>query len=189
MVAARAWRGGKASAGTTLLELLCALCVVGILAALAVPSLGSLVLQYRAQGLAQAFVNSVQLARSEAIHRNARVLLCKSLDGVACAATGGYEQGWLVFQDANGNGALEAGEAVIQVQGMPPGPLRLYGNGPVANYISFNGMGLPKMLTGEFQAGTLILCGRQSGQVSTRHIVLSKPGNVRTERTDLAQCG
>jgi type IV fimbrial biogenesis protein FimT len=131
----------------------------------------------------------VQRARSEAIHRNARVLLCKSVDGASCATTGGYEQGWIVFQDANSNAALDAGEAVIQVQQMPPGPMRLYGNGPVSNYISFTGMGLPKMLTGEFQAGTLTVCCQMPGQVQTRRIVLSKPGNVRLESTEMTQCG
>jgi type IV fimbrial biogenesis protein FimT len=127
--------------------------IASILASLVLPSLGSMVSQYRASTMASAMLSTLYRARGEVIHRNGTVTLCKSSDGATCSTSGGYERGWILFQDANGNAALDPGEEVIQVQQMPQSDVRLYGNSTVANYISFTGLGIPKSRTGSFQAG------------------------------------
>jgi type IV fimbrial biogenesis protein FimT len=108
--------GRPLSGGFSLIELLVVLTLIGIVTMLAAPSFNSAFLSNRLAAYANDFVASAQLARSEAIKRNRPVHLCRSSDGAACAAGGSWQQGWIVWSDDNGNGALDAGEPVVQVQ-------------------------------------------------------------------------
>ena len=59
--------------GFTLLELIISVTVAGILAAIAVPSFQGIIANARTRSTAESFNLALQLARSEAIKRNARV--------------------------------------------------------------------------------------------------------------------
>src|SRR5688572_2595220 len=91
--------------GFTLIEMLAVVAVIGVLAVVSIPSLKTAFNSVRLSSATNVFVSGLHLARSEAIKRNARVVLCKSANGDACSAGGGWEQGWIVFHDANNNGA------------------------------------------------------------------------------------
>jgi len=65
-------------------------------------------------------LTSLNLARSEAIKGNVRVTLCVSSNGTSCAASGGWELGYIVFRDLNSNGAVDSDDTVLRVSG----PLR-----------------------------------------------------------------
>ena len=82
--------------GFTLVELMITLAVMAVLLAIAAPSFNGVVLSSKLGSYANNFVASAALARSEAIKRNATVVLCASADGASCATTGGWEQGWIV---------------------------------------------------------------------------------------------
>jgi type IV fimbrial biogenesis protein FimT len=83
--------------GFTIVELMVAMLVLAILLAMAVPSFRDATLSSRLTGYANDLVASVQIARSEAIKRNARVTLCASTNGTSCAADVGWEVGWIVL--------------------------------------------------------------------------------------------
>lgn len=83
--------------GFTLIELVVVLTIVGVLTRLALPSFQSAILSNRLASYANSFVAAVQLARSEAIKRNSSVTLCRSTDGTSCAASGTWQQGWIVM--------------------------------------------------------------------------------------------
>jgi type IV fimbrial biogenesis protein FimT len=82
----------------TMIELLITVVVMAILMAIAVPSFRNASLGSQLSAAANNLLASVQLARSEAIKRNAEMTLCASADGEACAA-GGWEQGWIIIMD------------------------------------------------------------------------------------------
>jgi type IV fimbrial biogenesis protein FimT len=137
---------------------------------------------------ANALFSSLLLARSEAIKRNSRAVVCKSATGGACASSGGWEQGWIVFHDANNNAALDAGESVMSREQLVPNLIRMRGNSPVANYVSYTPVGSASYTSGAFQAGTFTVCAQSASAVEARRIVISISGRPRTVRTTVAQC-
>lgn len=98
--------------GFTLIELMITLAIFAVLLAVLVPSYSDMTLGSKLRSLANDLVAGAMLARSEAIKRNSVVRMCVSADGESCIA-GGWEQGWVVFHDANDDGALDEGEAVL----------------------------------------------------------------------------
>jgi len=83
--------------GFTLIELMIALVILGILVTFAVPSFNDAALSSKLTGFSNDLLASAQVARSEAIKRNAAVTLCRSTNGTSCAASGGWEAGWIVL--------------------------------------------------------------------------------------------
>lgn len=102
--------------GFTLIEILVTISIAAILTALAAPSFNNAVTSNKLAGFANSFVASAQLARSESIKRNSVVRVCHSANGTACATSGEWQQGWIVFNDVDNDSAVDTGETVIQVQ-------------------------------------------------------------------------
>jgi len=83
--------------GFTLIELMTTITVMVVLLAVAVPAFDSVRLSARINAYATSLVAASQLARSEAVKRNATVTLCASADGATCATDGHWEAGWIVL--------------------------------------------------------------------------------------------
>jgi type IV fimbrial biogenesis protein FimT len=177
-----------ANFGFTLIELLVVLAVVSVLAGIAVPSFRALRNSMRLTSASNDLFASLLLARSEAVKRNGRVVLCTSRDGVSCAAAGGWEQGWLVFHDPDNNGQHDGSEVILQrAQALSSG-LRLGGNMNVSRYISYTPAGVAKLVSGAFQAGTITMCNASTEPGAARQIVLSAAGRPRVQRTRVESC-
>ncbi len=172
--------------GFTLLELLIVMAVMAVLVTFAVPSFHNLMDSSKLTAASNALLSSMHLARSEAIKRGNRVVLCKTSDGLVCAERGGWEQGWIVFHDTNNNGERERNEVVIQRIQPLAASLRLTGNATVARYVSFLSTGGTKLIGGGFQAGTLTVCNQSAGQA--RQIVLNAAGRPRIQKVSATSC-
>lgn len=175
-------------AGFTLIEVLVVVAIASLLLSLAAPAMSNMVNSMRLSTAGDSFFSSLLLARSEAIKRNSRAVVCKSFTGDACTTSGGWEQGWIVFHDVNNNAALDAGEVVLLREQAVSHPIRLTGNGPLVNYVSYTPMGMTSFTSGAFQAGTLTVCTQSSTSVAAREIKISISGRPRTVRTTVAQC-
>lgn len=174
--------------GTTLLELMVVLSIAGILLAIGIPAFSHLAHSSRLASATNELVSALHLARSEAIKRNSRTVMCMSATGTSCAASGGWQQGWLVFHDVNNNAVLDAGETVILARQAQPAGLLLTGNTPVSKYISYSPSGATKLISGAFQAGTLTLCNESAVSGAAREVVVSSTGRPRTVKVILASC-
>ncbi|MDQ5910155.1 MAG: type fimbrial biosis protein FimT [Pseudomonadota bacterium] len=163
--------------GFTLLELIVTLAVAAIVLTMGVPSFQALIRNSRLVTLTNEFIGAMHLTRSEAIKRNHRVTLCRSADGRECTDSGGYEQGWIVFDDhLDLDTVVETGETVIRVfQGASTG-MTLRGNTPVQKYVSYDALGFSRLAGGGFQAGSLTVCHAPDA----RYIILNSVGRVRT---------
>ena len=170
-------------------ESLTVLAVSGVLAGFALPSMNGMLQRQRAASLTTIFIGSLNLARSEAIKRGARAVLCKSSTGTACTSVGGWDQGWIVFHDTNNNASFDAGELLVRQQQGVAGAARLSGNLPVANYVSYSASGTAKLISGAFQAGTFTLCPPPGNPAEVRKIVLSPTGRARTYSGTAHDCG
>lgn len=102
--------------GFTLTELMITVAIAAILATMAVPAFNDAMLGSKLNTMANKFVASTQLARSEAIKRNAIATLCASTNGTSCG--GNWSNGWIVL----------AGGAAIFNQGPLPNGFLLSGN-------------------------------------------------------------
>ena len=174
--------------GFTLTESLVTLAVLGVLLGLAVTTVADLLHGLRLQAVTGDVFQHLMLARSEAIKRNGRVVLCKSRDGEACASDGPWEQGWLLFHDINNSGTRERTEPVLQrLHGLPPG-WRLNANAPLANYVSYGPLGATRLVPGGFQAGTFTVCRTSTDTLEARQIIINAGGRPRVQKVWLDQC-
>jgi type IV fimbrial biogenesis protein FimT len=149
------------SRGFTLTELMVALVIVGVLAAIAAPSYREFMQDTRMSGDANEFLTMVNFARSEAIKRDARVTMCRSADGATCADAGGWEQGYVIYVDASTAGTLDNGDTILRVHGPLNTQSTLTGEAnKVDVYISFIGDGRSMLANDAAQAGNVDLCNK-----------------------------
>jgi type IV fimbrial biogenesis protein FimT len=102
--------------GFSLFELMFTLAIAVIIAFAGVPAMGRLVLDARLTADVNAFVTSIQLARSESAKRGASVVVCKTADGRTCGGKAvHYDAGWIVFVDEDGDDPpeLDGSESVL----------------------------------------------------------------------------
>lgn len=174
--------------GFTTVELLVVVAILGIFLSWAIPAMASFGKSAQLSAQTNAFLSIMNLARSEAIKRNSRVTLCKSMEGVTCVQSGGWQQGWLVFHDKNNDGLRGLDETIIYQVQVLPNNLRLIGNQNVAEYVSFTPSGGTKLASGALQMGTLTLCFASNDATEAREIVINAAGRARTQKVAASSC-
>ena len=102
--------------GYTMMELVVTMAIVAILVSLAGPSFTSVTNSNRIAGEVNGLLGDLQYARAEAVKEGLPVTVCASTNGTACSGGNTWQGGWIVFADANGNAAVDAGEAILRVQ-------------------------------------------------------------------------
>lgn len=164
--------------GFTLTEMMTTVTLASVFMVVGVPGFQQIILGNQRAGITNELIAAIQLARIEAVRRGERVTLCrKKADEASCATNDtGYEQGWLVFVDTNGNASVpETDPEVIRVGSGAPRNVTLRGKTDVKDYISFMPDGLARKTDGAYQAGTLTFC--HSGW--QRDLAMSFAGHIR----------
>lgn len=160
------------SRGFTLVELLLALVVLGILISIGMPAFGKMIDQQRMDSGLMTFTSSLNMARQEAVRRNRPVTLA--------AREGNWNNGWVMFLDNNRNGQHDEGEVLLR-ETLPDAVLRIHANTPVASYVRFNSRGESQLLNGGFQAGSFRFCPLGADDEG-RRLTINQVGRWRVER-------
>ena len=92
--------------GLTLVELLVTIVVLSVLLALGVPEIQSFIKSNRLTGQANDLVVSIQLARSEAVKRGTRGVICARANENECSDSDDWTTGWIVFTDVDQDSKL-----------------------------------------------------------------------------------
>ena len=163
--------------GVTLFELCATLSIVGILAAVAVPSFANLHRNAARTAAVNDFLHSVYLARSEAIKRGSVVSLCRTADGERCTdRTSNWDTGWLVFINADRDqpADLDPGEEVLhRHHGWQGGRI-------TSNRVSFSF----RPVTQADVNGTIVFCAARGDTSEARAIIISHTGRPRVSKRD-----
>jgi len=155
--------------GFSLLELMTTLAVAGILGTLAVSGFGNLVQRNQLTTITNDFIADVNLARSEAIKRNAITTICKSSNGTGCATTGSWSSGWIVMVDSNRDGTVDE---VVKVHEALPASNTFT---TPANAISYDRHAL--LTSG---AGNYVVCGSKIHKSRTVEVGATGRANVQS---------
>lgn len=111
--------------GFTLTELLVTLAIAGVLAMLGASTMAGLLAHTHTASTEAEVAGTLRHARTVAIMRNARVLVCPSHDGRRCSAGDDWQNGWLIAQDSDHDGQPDSPAALIHAQAAMPTGIRV----------------------------------------------------------------
>lgn len=179
------------------MEVAVALSMAAIVLAYGVPAFTGMVRDNRVLAQSSRFVTALNLARSEAVKRGQRIVICKAdvtvnppeCDPAICNAgtgAGCWEEGWVVFSDSNGDGVIDDDgnttpceasdpDCVIRVYEAMPENVTLRRGGNSARLI-YNSTG-----AAAGSADTFRLCHGTDANKG-RSIVINNTGRVRIDK-------
>jgi type IV fimbrial biogenesis protein FimT len=159
-----------------LIELLCALGVLAILAGIALPSFRDLRQNTGRATAVNSFLHSLFLARSEALKRGSMVSLCASADGNRCSGNATqWQQGWIIFanDDFDSPPQRDQDELLLFVHpGWREGTIR-------SNRASFSLRSTAQAVVN----GTVVFCDSR-GSAHARAVIINSVGRPRLAQRD-----
>ena len=172
----------KKSGGFTLLELLIVLVIGASLIMVGVPAFQTVIADQRSTTSANELIESLILARSEAIKRGRYVSVCKSSDGATCTAGSNWNEGWIIFasQSSASPGTVDAGDEILRVHQALPDTLAIDLAGNINGFISYRPVGTTGTTVLNF-SGTLTLCD-QHGNTGPRGLIVFPSGRLQVSR-------
>ena len=101
--------------GFTLTELLITIVIAAMIVSAAIPALISSTQNNRLTAYSNELITALNIARIKAIETGRAVSVCPSSNGIACAGSSDWSNGWIVFLDASGaNGILDNSDKVVR---------------------------------------------------------------------------
>ncbi len=173
--------------GFTLIELMIVLAVLAIVLTLSAPSMMRLVRGAQVQAEIQRLQLALNLARTEAVSRNRRVVLCPSryLAGGELSCDGDFSNGWLVFSDDSNPEQFDpARDELIRAFDALPDGFRVTnrsGLNPVSRELMYYPDGATR------QNLTLMVCPPGGLAMSSLSLVINRVGRPRVAR-DWGDC-
>lgn len=175
--------------GFTLIELIIALVILAVLAALSAPSMSTFIKNNQQTAITNELIADILSARSEAVHLNNPVTICKTNTMTTCMVSGDseeWEEGWFIFRDNDGDGVVDGGvDSILRIHDEPISPgITIVGTDPAAPSgkliaLTFLPSGRPQSFTG---GGTFTLCDSR-GTNMAKGISVSPSGRPFASKT------
>lgn len=102
--------------GYTIVELMAVVAIIAITLILGLPSFLDVIRTSQMTTRTNDFIAAVALARSEATRRNRVAEICARASDTSCDG-GSWDNGWIVWADADDDGTLDAPDEVIRIGG------------------------------------------------------------------------
>lgn len=177
-------RSHLSSQGFTLLELMTAIAILGILLAIGVPTFSNMIRGSQIAAESSDLLAALNLARSEALKRGVRVSVCALAEDLeSCSDEPDWSRGWILFDDDFGvaPGALDPSDTLLQTWEAPADGVTLSTTTPV---VSFSRMArtefpLPADLPLKIQVSKAGCTGDQK-----REVDVDLSGRIRLTRID-----
>lgn len=174
----------KKSQGFSLIELMVTIAIVGIMAAIGMPSLQTTLQNNNMTALHNELLAALSFTRNTAITRGSSATLCKAnLASNGCAATtASWENGWIIFPDNNNDGVVDAGETILSIKNDLPKDISInYSRN--SSRITYGAQGYSIGFNGNF-----MFCDKR-GDSAKKGMVISNNGRVRLAvANDLGTC-
>ncbi len=154
--------------GFTLYELLITVIVIGVILAIGVPNMSDFTRNSRVTATANDLHSSFHMARSEAARSKNNVTICGSANSMDAAPACGadFADGWIVFQDNNGDISRDDGEPILRAHPAVPEQLSISTPG-MDSYFSFAPTGLGRgNVTGVPAVSTAVICDERGNEIA-----------------------
>lgn len=170
--------------GITLIEVVVVTAIIAIMAAVAAPSMQAFIRGMQLRTATNDLSTGMAYARAEAIKRGWPVTVCKSSNPnnstPTCAAGATWQDGWIVFVDSNGDGAVTTAatasfpaDIVLRTHAAAASALTISGGTNYADYVAYDSRGISSG-SGGLSNGTFMLC--HGGE--SRSIVVNSTGRT-----------
>ena len=169
--------------GFTLMELMIVIVLVALMATLGVPAYRQQVLNSQMTSNANDLLATFHSARSEAVGRQNLVTACPSnVAGDDCSGSS-WEDGWIMFEDLNGNAAVDSGEEILFERAGLTTPGTIRGTTQIAAGLTFR----PNGTTDLTSTQTIVVCDDRGFGSDARGIIVTVVGHASSlEATDTA---
>ena len=160
--------------GFTLIEMLVAVLIVGVLLLVAAPGFSDLISNNRMVSEVYVMRATLSHARSEALARRAPVVVCPTTDGLACADSNDWSSGYMTFVDTDDNNVAnptDPDEDIIQWEARQSPVDILFDN--ASKRVRFGGQGVALGFE-----GTFTFCDSR-GAEDARALILNPVGSLR----------
>lgn len=162
--------------GFSLIELLVTMVVISILLTIAAPALKDFVRKNQISTNANTLVAALNLARSEAIKRNADVIVRHK--GTTAKK---WEEGWDVFVDLDANETKDDDDTLLRTYPPLPTGFTLRTGAHFSSWMGYSANGRSRGSGGS--NGTFRLCADDANKDTSRAIIINSIGRARTEKT------
>lgn len=164
--------------GFTLLELMTAVTVLAVLAAIATPSFKQFSANSRISATANSIVTALAIARSEALRQSTLVTICPASDATdtACGTSADWKNGWIVFRDGSGTpGQLDGTDILLKAWPAPSNGINVT---TATDYLQFDARGL----NARRQAATLTAASADCTGNNKSQILVTAIGSVQSSK-------
>jgi len=193
----------RTSRGFTLMEMMLVIAIAALILGFGVPNLRSFILNARMTASANDILMAVHTARSEAIKRQRRTVVCLTktpeADDPDCDGDG--SEGWAVFVDEDDDGVADSGEPIVlRHSALHPSLSIEVLPADHNSYIAFEPNGFAIPISGQTPFNLALLCDNRGNRAiagddysAARALVVSATGRPQvtrsvTEIEDLGGC-